>query len=627
MNKRRTAATLNNAKTLASAGRLAEAAELAAGVCRKEPGNAEAWFMHGTLLGNAGRLQEAADCLRQTVKLQPGNALGHFNLGNTLAALGNLEDAVAAYETAQRLAPGQAEIARALARIEVKRGRPAKAVDQFRRYLKAHPGDADALGNLGACYFHLGELGAAATSYREALKRRLEPGWLDGLGATLCRQSKISEALEAHRQAIRLRPTETRYRSNQLLTLNYLPNISAQEVLKEHEFWRQLGPGTPDRKRNFTNTPDPGRRLRIGYVSPDFRTHSVAYFLEPLFGNHDAAQVETYAYACSPRLDETTERLRAEAHHWRDLTCLDDQSAFARIQDDAIDILVDLSGHTAGNRLPLFRMKPAPVQITWLGYPATTGLDAMDYRLTDGIADPPGHEAYYSEELIRVPGCFLCYMPPPQAPPVAPAPATSAGHVTFGSFNNQAKINEEVIALWSRLLHSVSNSRLLLKNPSLSDPATADYCRTRFAEHAIEAERLELIGLATTTEAHLDTYRRVDIALDTFPYNGTTTTCEALWMGVPVITHEGHIHAGRVGASLLNAVGLNDLVGCDPDDYLAKAAALAENPARFTELRQSLRDTMSDSLLCDGATFARKIEVAYRDVWKTWCSDAQLIFT
>ena len=619
MNKR-----LIKARALAKSGRLAEAAELVARVCRKEPGNAEAWFMQGTLLGNAGCLGEAVDCLRQAVKLQPGNSLGHFNLGNTLAASGRLCDAAAAYEMAQRLAPDQAEIARNLARIEVKQGHPAKAAEQYRRYLKSHPDDACALANLGTCYFHLGELAAAASSYRAALQRQPEPGWMDGLAATLCRQGKIFEALEIHREVIRRCPGEIRYRSNLLLSMNYLPDISVQETLKEHRFWRQLGPGTTNRKNTFDNTPDPGRRLRIGYVSADFRTHSVAYFIESLFGNHDDAEVETYAYACSPQRDGTTERLRAKIRHWRDLASLDDAAAFARIQDDAIDILVDLSGHTAGNRMPLFRDKPAPIQITYLGYPGTTGLDAMDYRLTDWLADPPGHESHYSEGLIRLPGCFLCYTPPSQSPPVAPEPAVANnGYITFGSFNNQAKINEKVIALWSRLLHSVPDSRLLLKNPSLSDAATADYCRARFAEHGIGTERLELLGLAVTTEAHLDTYRRVDIALDTFPYNGTTTTCEALWMGVPVIALAGHTHAGRVGVSLLTVVGLNDLVGSDPEDYLARAVALAENPTRFTRLRQNLRDTVSASLLCNDVAFAHNIEAAYRQVWNRWCSHQQ----
>ena len=613
---------LTKARTLAQSGRLAEATERVTRVCRKEPGNADAWFMRGILLTNAGRFGEAVDCLHKVVTLQPGNALGHFNLGNTLAALGMLDDAVSAYQSAQSLSPERAEIARNLARIEIKLGHPAKAADQYRRYLKLRPSDADALANLGACYFHLGELAEAASSYREALMWLAKPGWMDGLAATLCRQGKVSEALEIHREVIRLCPEETRYRSNMLLTLNYLPDISAQEALKEHGFWNQLSSAVPDRMHIFSNTPDPGRRLRIGYVSPDFRTHSVAFFIESLFDNHDAERVETYAYACSPQQDETTQRLRAMVDHWRDLSTLDDPAASARIRADSIDILVDLSGHTAGNRLPLFRAKPAPIQITYLGYPATTGLDVMDYRLTDELADPPGHETHCSEELIRVPGCFLCYTPPPQSPPVAPAPAASTSHVTFGSFNNLAKINEEVIALWCRLLHSLPDSRLLLKNPSLSDPATADYCRARVAKHAIDTERLELLGLEATTEAHLDTYRHVDIALDTLPYNGTTTTCEALWMGVPVVTLAGHTHAGRVGVSLLTAVGLRDLISGDPEDYLAKAAALAENPARLTELRQSLRDTMSASPLCDGVAFARKIEAVYRDVWKTWCTQA-----
>jgi protein O-GlcNAc transferase len=611
---------LNKIKTLIRSGRLIEAADRLASVCEKERDNDEAWFLRGTVLGNLGTFPQAADCLRLAVKLNPRHALSHFNLGNTLAACGQLAEAAAAYQAAQALAPGQTDVARALARVEVKRGRPDRAAEQYRRYLKTHPGDPEALGNLGACCFHLGELEAAATHYREALKRRADPGWLDGLGATLCRQGRISEALEVHREAIRLSPGHAALRSNLLLTLNYLPNITPEEALQEHRRWEQYG-NTPSRGLNrFRNTVDPKRRLRIGYVSPDFRVHSVAYFLESLIANHEATEVEIYAYSCSGQRDETTDRLHAWTHHWRDISGLDDSAAFATIQTDTIDILVDLAGHTGGNRLPLFRKRPAPVQVTYLGYPATTGLEAMDYRLTDALADPPGYEPHYREKLIRLPGCFLCYRPPVHSPPIAPGPVAKNGYITFGSFNNQAKINEDVIAVWSNLLHAVPTARLLIKNPSLSDLATRELCRARFAEHGMGGERLELIGLAATTEAHLATYHAVDIALDTFPYNGTTTTCEAIWMGVPVISLAGRAHAGRVGVTVLTALGLEAYVADTRDEYVRKAQELASGGQKLAGLRDSLRATMRNSDLCDDRTFAQRVEEAYRTMWRRWCA-------
>ena len=249
----------------------------------------------------------------------------------------------------------------------------------------------------------------------------------------------------------------------------------------------------------------------------------------------------------SPMRDETTLRLQRAAHHWRDISALDDRHALECIRADCIDILVDLAGHTAGNRLLLFTAKPAPVQITWLGYPATTGLAEIDYRMTDSVADPEGYDSHCTEKLLRLPGCFLCYQPNANSPQVAPSPALVNTYVTFGSFNNLAKINEDVIALWSALLQSLPESRILIKNPSLSDAATAERYKVQFAHYGIGPERVELLGLVPGTEAHLDTYRKIDIARNTFPYNGTTTTCEALYMGVPVVTLMGQAHAGRVG--------------------------------------------------------------------------------
>jgi predicted O-linked N-acetylglucosamine transferase (SPINDLY family) len=312
--------------------------------------------------------------------------------------------------------------------------------------------------------------------------------------------------------------------------------------------------------------------------------------------------------------------MQESADHWRDISMFDDQRAVEKIRSDAIDILVDLAGHTAGNRLMVFAARSAPVQITWLGYPATTGLVTMDYRVTDSLADPPGYEAFYTEQLVWVPGCFLCYQPSPQSPPVAPPPAIENGFVTFGSFNNLAKINLEVVTLWSKLLHIVPGSRLLVKNPSLTDPAIARQLMSLLAQHHVSEDRVELLGLAQTTEKHLDAYRHVDVALDTFPYNGTTTTCEALYMGVPVVTLVGYSHAGRVGVSLLTALGLDELVADTPEKYIKVAQKLAENHEKLTDLRNSLRTRMESSQLCDGKAFADKMEHVYRELWQGWCN-------
>jgi predicted O-linked N-acetylglucosamine transferase (SPINDLY family) len=613
-------AKLTRAQSLAAAGRTAEAIQLLEQVCRKEPRSADAWFIQGTIFGNAGKFRHAIDCLQRATTLNPRHVLAYFNLANALSGQGRFSEAVTALSRALKLEPRRPEIIRALARAEVNCGRPKEAARWYRQYLQSKPGDPEVLGNLGACYFHSGELEEAGKCYRQALTLRNEAAWLDGLGATLCRQGKLGEAIDAHRAAVRLQPDNPRYRSNLLLTLHYLPDASPAAILQEHRQWGQVHRGGSLEAGNYVNTAEPGRRIRVGYVSPDFRTHSVSYYFEPLLRHHSSDSVETFCYACSPREDETTTRLQDAAHHWRDISMLDDRQAIERIRADGIDILVDLAGHTAGNRLMLFMAKPAPVQITWLGYPATTGLAEIDYRMTDQVADPEGNDSSCSEQLLRLPGCFLCYEPYAGSPPVAPSPVFENGYVTFGSFNNLAKINEDVIALWSALLQSVPESRLLVKNPSLSDTATVDRYKARFAQHSINPERVELLGLAPDTEAHLDTYRLIDIALDTFPYNGTTTTCEALYMGVPVVTLAGQAHAGRVGASLLSALGLEEMVTASHDEYLAMARQLAENPAGLTELRDSLRSRMIHSQLCDGQAFAHKLEQAYRGVWCKWCA-------
>jgi protein O-GlcNAc transferase len=366
---------------------------------------------------------------------------------------------------------------------------------------------------------------------------------------------------------------------------------------------------------------NPDKRLRIGYVSADLRSHSVAFFLESILAARNQREFEVLCYSNSVAADTTTARLRALVDGWRDIAGLDDEQAAALIRSDAIDILVDLAGHTKANRLPLFTRKPAPIQITYLGYPDTTGIEAIDYRLTDEWADPPGQtEHLHSEQLVRLPDGFLCYQPPSSCPPVGPLPLLLSGRVTFGSFNNLAKVSPTVIGYWAAILAAVPGSRLLLKSKALADSGTRKYIHQQFCAHGIEAGRVELVGWTPARVDHMALYSEVDVALDTFPYHGATTTCEALWMGVPVVTLAGPVHVSRVGVSLLHAAGLAELIAESPQEYARKAAELVADTGRLAALRGDLRERLRASRLTDAQRITASIEVAYRDMWRRFCA-------
>jgi predicted O-linked N-acetylglucosamine transferase (SPINDLY family) len=354
-------------------------------------------------------------------------------------------------------------------------------------------------------------------------------------------------------------------------------------------------------------------------VSSDLNAHPVGKFLLPLFLEHDKRRFEIFAYSQLRMEDEMTHRLQACTDCWRDITGLSDPQAAEMIRQDQIDILIDLAGHTARHRLLVFACKPAPVQVSYLGYPATTGLATIDYRLTDALADPPGEtDAYFTETLIRLPNTAWCYQPPSEAPLVSPLQALQNDYITFGSFNNFTKINEALAKCWAEILRRVPQSRLLLKAVALNSESARRDLQRMMSGSGIDADRLQLHG-SVPISRHLPFYNRIDIALDTYPYHGTTTTCEALWMGVPVVTRAGASHVSRVGVSLLSAVGLPDLVANDADHYVQIAVDLAANPSRLAELRASLRMRMQQSPLMDAAAFARDVEAAYREMWRRWC--------
>ena len=615
-------------------------------------------YNRANTLKTLGRLEAAAQAFGAALALQPDLAAGHGNLANTLVAQGRLDEAVGAYRRSLALRPRHAETLRHLTATLRRLRRFDEAAAALAELAALEPDHAETHAARGALLRDRGEFAAATASFRQAVARdpthaaahhdlgvlllresalsaaiacfetaiALRPGFTAAhinLGNALTQQGRLDEALAPLERAAALEPDNPDVGSALLFAAQYAPEVTASELTRRHVAWaiRHMDAlAAPDPHRN---PPEPQRRLRVGYVSADFRRHAVGDFLMPLLEHHDRAQVEITGYAEVAYPDRRTAAFEALAARWRSIVGLSDQAVAAQVRDDAIDILVDLSGHTANHRLGVFARKPAPLQLSWLGYPCTTGMAAIDYRMTDAIADPaPAAEALHREHLIRLPRGFQVYVPPRPTPEVGPLPADAAGGVTFGSFNNLAKVNERVIALWARILAAVPGSRLLIKFHQLADPPTGTRYRERFTAHGIAADRIALEPGIGDWAAHMARYGAVDIGLDPFPYNGTTTTCEALWMGVPVVTLCGDRHAARVGASLLTRLGLQALVAGDPDAYVATAVALAGDRARLGALRAGLRARFATSPLGDPAGFARAVEAAYRDIWIAWCGRA-----
>lgn len=610
---------IKKARALVQAGQIAEAGLLLEQIMKTERRDADVWFLLGFIRGKRGQHVQSAECFSKALELRSGDIQILYNLGIALRGAGNVEAALDAFQKVVKLQPNYNDAGACLADAYSTLGRLDESEDAFREALNRQPGNAELHSNLGSVLQAKGLVDEAVACYRKALQINPNLPAYDNYGGALADQCKFEEALAAYHEGLRRQPGNRRVYSNLLLTLNYMPDVTAEYVFKEHCRWGTLLGKPPGSVKYHKNQRNPERRLRVGYVSPDFRTHSVAYFIEPLLAFHNREKVEVFCYSPVPRPDETTERLRALADHWRDIHGLTDQQIVAQVQADKIDILVDLAGHTAHNSLTVFACKPSPIQVTYLGYPNTTGLPAIDYRLTDVVADPTGADEFYSEHLERLPDCFLCYQPLPHVPPVGELPAVENGYITFGSFNNLAKITPAVVALWSDVVKAVPESRLLVKNPSLTDPGRRAHYYHLFRSHGIGGDRVHLLGHTPSRKEHLALYGSLDIALDTFPYNGTTTTCEALWMGVPVLTIMGDRHAARVGASLLKCIELDDWIAESGMQFVARAAALSADLDRLADMRHGLRDRLAASPLCDKEAFAGKVEAAYQNMWHRWC--------
>ncbi len=495
-----------------------------------------------------------------------------------------------------------------------------EAIDCYRRAVALDPGSFRAHSNLGVLLEQKGLFAESVESYRAAVLQSA-----NAADAEVAR-ANYAAGLAAYRNHL--------FQLHRMGTVAPAQQIAAPaELFAAHRrFAQHVESHAKPAWRPHTNGAEPDRRLRVGYVSPDFRKHSVAHFIEPILAHHDRTQIEVFGYYSCPHSDEITRRFESTCDQWRDCDSLSDDVLADRIRADAIDILVDLAGHTFGNRLGAFALKPAPLQFTYLGYPGSTGFEAIDYLLTDPFADPgdPGTGApLFSERLLHIAPSMLTYRPPfgsggllgNDPIPVTPAPILKNGFTTFGSFNDSAKIADFVIATWARILAALPDAILVLKSRAFGDEEHRDAMRARFEKYGADFKRLRLLGRDENPAAHLARYADIDISLDTFPYNGVTTSLESLWMGVPFVTLSGTSLVSRMGVSIATNVGHPEWIGRTMDEYVATAVGLAANPQRLDTLRQGLRNRLEASPLMDARGFALKLEAAYRAVWRRWCEE------
>jgi protein O-GlcNAc transferase len=608
----------------------------------------------GTILSELGQLHEAESSLRRALAIDENFAAAHCNLGSTLQALGRLDEAETSYRRALQISPDLAEAHYNLANNLKEMGRPEEAIVSYRNalqikpdYAQAHsnlgvtlndlgradeaetslrlalqikPDFAQAYSNLGNVLQDMGQLDEAEACYRHALQLRPEQAeTLNNLGNTLQDMGRLNEAEISYRHALAIKPDYAKAHSNLLFLLNYNNNTADAAIrnFAEAEYYgHRVSSNVTSRFTDWICSKHP-ERLRIGLVSGDMRNHPVGYFLENLLRRLDQHVVELIAYPTDHRADELTQRLLPCFAAWKPLSGLSDAAAARLIHDDGIHILIDLSGHTRYNRLPIFAWKPAPVQVSWLGYFATTGVKEIDYLIADAWTLPESEAGFFTEKIWRLPETRLCFTPPDMTIDVGPLPALVNGYITFGCFNNLAKMNESVVALWARVLSSVPDSKLFLKARQLQAISQRQLTIERFAAHGIAPERLILEG-PSLRENYMAAYHKVDIALDPFPFTGGTTSVECLWMGVPVLTLSGTSFLSRQGLGLLMNAGLADWVAVDENDYVARAVIHATDLSALSYLRNGLRQQVTASSIMDGERFAQQFTTALRSMWQSW---------
>ena len=585
------------------------------------PGYVAATIGLAGVFGALNRSTEALEMARQAEAMPPETADHWTQLGGIYYGLGEGEQAVKACRAALTLAPDYVGALFNIGLAYLSLRRLDDAEQSFRRVLSIQPANGAAHDALGTCLRNQGRNDEALSAYQSAA--RLQPDAAEiqsNLGSMLRITGRIVEAIVCFRRAVKLNPDNPGFASNLAYALHYSPEVTPDELLQAHKDWDKRH-GAPLRAywRPHHNVSDPERPLRVGYVSADLCRHPVGFFMLPVLRNRDRRNFTSVAFSNQRNSDDMTAAIRAQFDEWHEVVKLDDGTLAEKIRDERIDILVDLSGHTQGNRLRVFALKPAPVQAVWMGYVGTTGLAAMDWLITDRRENPPGSESEAVERLMLLPDHYICYEPPIYAPDVGPLPMIRNGWVTFGCFNNLAKLNAKVIALWARLLTELPTARLLIKTNAVGAEAER-VLRAEFTNFGGDSDRLMVSGGAPHLE-FLNWYNRVDVALDPFPYSGGLTTLEALWMGVPVVTRSGDRFCSRHTSSHVSVVGFPEWVAKDDADYLRIAREMSADPVRLALLRGGLRDRVRRSPICDGARVAGNLEAAFRMMWRAWCAD------
>jgi predicted O-linked N-acetylglucosamine transferase (SPINDLY family) len=601
--------------------------ESAEACCRKaleiQPTLATTWIHLGNALQGLSRFDEAAQSYRQALQLNRNSAVALNNLGNALRMLGQSEQAAASFEQALAIQPDFAEAHNNLGIVHKQLGRPEEALSSYQHALALRPDFAEALVNLGDLFKERSQVDNALASYLRAVA--LKPDMASAhanLGTFLRYLGKFDEAIASYRKALELQPNYLNARSNLLLTATYQAAIPMLDQLAEAKRFGEAVLRQTVPFRDWSNTREPERCLRIGFVSGDLRNHPVGFFMENVLG----------ALAVLPGLccivysnylpeDDTTGRIKRHCHVWREVPGWSDRRLAEQVREDGIDILIDLSGHTAHNRLPLFAWKAAPVQASWLGYFATTGVSAIDYLIADPWTLPDGLEAGFTETIWRLPETRLCFSAPRDDIEVGPLPALRQGYITFACFSNLSKVNDAVLACWARVLQALPDSRMMFKTKQLEAVSIQQSLLARFAAHGVGADRI-ITERPEPRAAYLAAYSKVDIILDTFPFPGGTTSVEALWMGVPVLTLAGQSFLGRQGVGLLMNAGLPDWIAHDEEDFMERALAHARDLPRLSALRAALRARLLASPLCDAPRFAWHFEQAMRGMWHAYCAKA-----
>ena len=651
------AEALNNlGNVLRELGRPDDAVATYLKVLTLKPDYAEANYNLGNVLREMGRLDEAVASYEKAIALNPDYAEAHNNLGNVLKDLERLDEAVASYHKALAIEPDYADALNNLGIVLKERGKLDEAVASYLKALAIEPDYADAHNNLGVALKDLERLDEAVASYLKALTLKpdyaevhnnlgnalknlgrldeaiasylktlgIKPDYPEAhnnLGNALKNLGRLDEAIASYHKALAIKSEYSGAERNLLNVMLYVPGLTPKELFTESlRFAENHAQGITRPAEDLTNDPTPDRRLRVGYLSSDLRDHSVGSVVLPLLSCHDRAKFEVFCYADVANPDALTEEFRAFADHWRSVVGKMDSEVAKMIRADAIDVLVCLAGHFDGNRPLVSAHRAAPVQVSFHDG-ATSGLEEMDYWLTDGFLHPPDTQEIFTEELYRLP-VFYQWPPIEDAPAVETLPADQAGFVTFGSFNNPAKVNEDVIGLWAEILKSVPGSRLLLKYKNWYDQASLrGRVVEQFAASGIGQDRVTFAASLDTLAEHLGRYGEVDIALDPFPFNGATTTFRALWMGVPVVSLAGETFVSRMAGSILHHVGLGDLAVETPEAYVASARDLAGDLARLRTLRTNLRERVATSPICNAPAYARSVEDGYRKMWRKWCAE------